>query len=82
LGLAKIISDICKPGSFNEWDCPFVVAMYRFYCWKESLGAILQRWTPENIFKTFPDDVLGFSLSLHLLHTDFYLLVAKVNRSI
>ena len=38
LRLAKVIFEICEPGTFNEWDCPLVIAMYHCYCWRERLS--------------------------------------------
>ena len=58
LGLADVIAEISKPGSFNEWACPLVMATYRMYCWRETLGEIMARWTHEDVQKTFPTEVL------------------------
>ena len=57
-GLAKTIAEICEPGSFGEWDCPLVVEMYRRYCWRDTLGMVLNSWTNEDVRDTFPKDVL------------------------
>jgi hypothetical protein len=58
LGLADVIAEISKPGSFNEWDSPLVMATYCMYCWRETLGEIMARWTHVDVQKTFPTEVL------------------------
>jgi len=62
LGLAQVISDICQPGIFNQWTCPHVIEIYRLYCWQDTLGGLLHRWTHVDIRKTFPTQVLSFVL--------------------
>jgi hypothetical protein len=82
-GLAKVISNICEPGTFNEWDCPLVIAMYRRYCWRETLGMILHRWIPDNISEAFPKDVTDTPYFIFLILTYFILFftVAKTDRA-
>lgn len=59
-GLAKVVSEICEPGNFNELHSPLVIATYRLYCWREALGALLSLWTPTSIKTKFPSEVFAF----------------------
>jgi len=48
-GLAYMIEIICDPATKLELSEPHISLSYRNYCWKESLGEVLERWTPKDM---------------------------------
>jgi hypothetical protein len=65
VGLAQVIIDICKPGTFNEWTHPLIIEVYRMYCWRDTLSMILLRWTHVDVRNNFPTEVSFSFLSWH-----------------
>lgn len=55
--MAAIISKICKPGGFGEFEHPVVEASFRLYGWRDTLSDILHLWTPAHIRAGFRKDV-------------------------
>ncbi|KAF4573276.1 hypothetical protein EYR36_007787 [Pleurotus pulmonarius] len=48
-GLATLIITICQQGYMYTLQSPHVLETYRYNVWRETLGEILHRWTPEDI---------------------------------
>jgi hypothetical protein len=45
-GLADAIAYICQPDTKLERSHPYISQSFRYHAWRESLGEILERWTP------------------------------------
>ena len=55
--MAEMIIKICRPGAFNEWTHPLIIEVYRLYCWRDTLGGVLLRWTHVDVQKSFRTQV-------------------------
>lgn len=49
-GLADAIIYICQPDTNLERSQPYISQSFRYHAWRESLGEILERWTPSVAF--------------------------------
>jgi hypothetical protein len=57
-GLADAIAYICQPDTKLERSQPYISQSFRYHAWRESLGEILERWTPSVAFDLeIPEEV-------------------------
>jgi hypothetical protein len=49
-GLADAITYICQPDTKLERSQPYISQSFRYHAWRESLGEILEQWTPNVVF--------------------------------
>jgi hypothetical protein len=59
-GLADAIAYICQPDTKLERSQPYISQSFRYHAWRESLGEILERWTPSVAFNLEIPEEVGY----------------------